>query len=260
MVVAFAGCGLISLILNERMAQPPAFQPVSGNSLSFRIGHFSLAASKVDTDSLLQLFEKIDPDLLSIQDIPPPQYPRIHAFLQSRGYHEFQVTSVPAARHQEMAVYTRHRLEYPRLTGSQTNPTISGRLRLPLGDTLEQFFFVVANLEEDPGIVPLYQLETQLKGSSLPVFVLGNFNRVSWSTDIHAFKQASALVDSWQSNLTTTSHGQLMLLEKPKSHIFYSRHFKCISFETMAGLGMIGTYQFIKNGKKSHVQKTSEKF
>ena len=266
--VFFAGCALLCYFLNERTNA--AFKPagLTDGALSLRIGAFGFTAEPA-LDSFLSTITGADPDILSIQDIPPSQLPGMHSYLQRKGYSFFQFEP-DRRRHLETALYSRYPIEFIRSIRHRDTPCIFGRMKLS-SDTEDfpSIYFIstfLYNSEQtgDSIASQLYSIAGQIDRNKAPVLAMGNFNLVPWSHHLQSFKHLSALENSRRGMQPVSRQGHFTLFNRPTAHIFHSDHFKCVNFETLScgetpNIGIIGTYQLVTKGIENHAEEKAQK-
>ncbi len=86
-----------------------------------------------------------------------------------------------------------------------------------------------------------------------PFITCGDFNQVQWSSHLQDLKK----------NLDLDDSRRFQFFNNPTDHIFFSRHFNCIDFQTINNrftnhLGIKGSYQINRN--QVDAQKTAKKF
>lgn len=268
MFIAFAGCAIMCYFLNVRTVTKLKPAEQSETAFSLRIGAFRVSPTKLFARNALPAIIDSDLDIIALQEVPPSIFPRIHDTLLFYGYNYYQFEP-DSERNQETAVYSRYPIEFLRSIRQHNVPCISGRLILPLEDSLRELRFLYTSMPTgspmtDKASAQLYMLGRQLGQTRSPVLALGNFNLLPWSYHLQVFKKRSALQDSRQGIRPASRQGFLTIFERPTDHIFYSHHFKCVSFNSIsdrngANIGITGTYQLEIKGLINHVQQTSRK-
>ena len=97
----------------------------------------------------------------------------------------------------------------------------------------------------------LNQVAEKTKALNAPIITMGDYNLVQWSNEIQNFRAAAQLKDSRRGVITPSSPTDLLsaIFNYPHDHIFFSKHFKCISFQNLSSpssnhIGIQGAFQF----------------
>ncbi len=271
-MVSFASSALLCLVLEARTEAPLKNAEQTSNSL-VKIAQFSfLSSSSHPDDYELVAMLNSQADLISVQEIPISLLDGVSNFFTCCGYPYFQCVEDTASQ-LASAVYSRYSFELVREVIFPYTPGIAGKIQLPDEEAgfrefyfFNPYFYPAENEESYDQIKKNLQLFTEgLTRINAPLLVFGNYNMVSWSRDIQAFRENSHLNDSRRGVMPTSPHGYFSLFDYPFDHIFYSNHFKCISFETISSvstthLGIVGTYQFKNPEQSKDAKQTSQEF
>lgn len=270
MLVSFAACAGLCLLLNDRTQAPLKNAEQTSNAL-VKIAQFSLGGQdhySIDNELVAMFNSKAD--LISVQEIPIDSLKAINNFFTCCGYPFYQCV-VDSTSQSALVVYSRYSFDFVREINFPDAPGVVGKIQLPTeGASPNAFYFFNAYFRPSYDEEAYQQTKKNLHffGQELnrinsPLLVFGDYNIVSWSKDLQEFRETSHLQDSRRGISPTSPHGYISLWDYPFDHIFYSNHFKCISFETISSastthLGIVGTYQFENKDRGKDVKQTSQ--
>lgn len=216
----------------------------------FSVAHFNLGAGNAEKDVLAGI-RAANADLVSIQEIRPDLLKKLTDSLHLT--YQFHQT-LGDRRMLGMGVFTKRSLI--------TFDTIyHNGLANPCGTILvgqkgESIHFITTNtlpaLNEQSFAKLREHLNTltlHLDTLNTPVIALGDFNAAPWSNIIREFEAQTQLKDSRVGFMSSFTGGTTSMLGAPLNHIFYSKHLKCMGFETipspnLAFSGIKGIYEF----------------
>ena len=267
MYICFAGCAFVCYTLQERTSDGLTPAVPSENAFTLRLGSFHSPDNNSLLDSTLRAMIETGTDILAIRNIKPVSFPYIQDFLTRHGYRSFRI--IPDyQRHLKMAIYTRPAMKSTHSIHPCKAPVISGRMNLSTPMAHRELYLFYTNIAPDSAndsltSSPLYEIGRQIGEMNVPVIALGNFNLVPWSYELQHFKKVAALRDSQALIRPTSRHNYPAIFHHPTDHIFYSDHFKCISFEVISDdhktpIGVVGTYQFDIKARSANVTQTSQ--
>jgi hypothetical protein len=267
MYICFAGCAVVCYTLQERTVEDLRPASHSEDAFNLRLGAFRSPGEGALLDSTLRTIIETGTDIVAIRNITPATIPYIHDYLRRHGYRFSHLE--PDNRHPlSMAIYARPAMEFLGPSTHCEAPHIFGRLNLSTRGASRELHLFYASLCPDGKSNPhpvdqLDQIGRQIGKSKVPVIAIGNFDLVPWSYKLQHFKKISALHDSRRGVQPASRQGHLTLFENPIDYIFYSNHFKCISFEMIssggdAQIGVVGTYQFTTKARSANVAQTSQ--
>jgi endonuclease/exonuclease/phosphatase (EEP) superfamily protein YafD len=127
-------------------------------------------------------------------------------------------------------------------------PSMQARVRLPSGDRI--WLNCVHPRPPAPGEsdeslardAELLLVGKRVRGSALPVIVLGDLNDVAWSHTTRLFQKTSRLLDPRKGRgFFATFHARYPGLRWPLDHVFFSDHFRLVSMDR---LGYVGSDHF----------------
>jgi len=168
-----------------------------------------------------------------------------------------------------MVVYSRYPFRYATRVNDPNALGILGEIEVMTGGKPRGISFFSTFLLPAKDKITYNQLRKRLQNYAHrlnqidePLLACGDYHLVSWSLDLQAFRTLARLNDSRRGFLPT-SQGHFSVFDYPFDHIFYSNHFKCISFETISSattphLGIVGTYQFENQDSAVNVRITSK--
>ncbi|HMO41299.1 MAG TPA: hypothetical protein PKC76_15590 [Saprospiraceae bacterium] len=268
-LLSFAGCAALCLLLDER-TNAPLRHADSNTDQQLRIGQFSMSNAPHLDEVQLSAILSTASDLISIQNVRPEQITALTNFFTCCGYPYFECV-VDSARQSALGVYSRYAFDFVRGINFPQAPGIVGKVQVP-GRELHSFYFFNAHFYGDnttdvyeQNRENLHVFAQELNRIRAPLLVFGDYQMVSWAKDIQSFRNTANLRDSRRGMTPTTPHGYVSLFDHPFDHIFYSDHFKCISFETISSaatlhLGIVGTYEFATQDKQNDVKQTAQEF
>lgn len=270
MMVSFATCALLCLILQERSQMPLRHSEKTEDSILI-IGQFELPSIRSYDDESLHLILDTKADILSLQGVELASLDKMHDFFTCCGYPYFECLQNEA--HQTaMVIYSR----YPFSFLSQVNdPNAQGmltRIEWHAENKTQELFFFNAFINPASDEWTQAQMRKRLQNYAhrlslieKPLLVCGDYNLVSWSKDLYTFRTVAGLKESRRGLLPSLPYGHFSLWDFPFDHIFYSNQFKCLSFETISSstdshLGIVGTFQFENQDTIVNVKTTSQEF
>lgn len=271
MMVSFAACATLCLLLNDRIEAPLKNAEQTSDSL-VKIAQFSYA-NPIDNqpiDSELVIMLQSQADVISVQEVPLDSVNSIQNFFTCCGYQSVHCLK-DSSQDMAMVLFSRFPFKILREAHLPNTPGIAGKMEIPdleVGTReiyfVNPYFYPASDEATYNEIKENIRLFAQgLNGIQVPLLVFGDYHVVSWSKDLQQFKQITGLNDSRRGIMPTSPHGYFSLFDYPFDHIFYSNHFKCINFETISSastthLGIVGTYQFDNQQRSSNVQQTSQ--
>lgn len=270
MIASFGACALLCLVLEERSQAPLQHSEQTDDAL-VTIAQFELPNIKSYEDENLQLILAAKADIISIQEVDLAALEQVHDFFTCCGYPYYECMQ-NETRQKAMVVYSRQPFRFVTQVNDPNALGILGEIELTIDHKPQSLSFFSTFLTPTKDEVIYTQLRKRLQNYAHrlhqveePLLACGDYQLVSWSRDLQAFRTQAKLKDSRRGFLPTSPHGHFSLFDYPFDHIFYSNHFKCISFETISStttshLGIVGTYQFENQDTVVHVEATSQEF
>jgi endonuclease/exonuclease/phosphatase (EEP) superfamily protein YafD len=217
---------------------------------SLVVAHVNVANSNVGVFQTIEDIKKTKADLISIQEIDPSWELELTSCLSEEYPYFFSLPDIGIfgaaifSKKPFLFVDTFHYKEIPNLIAEVNfeglNLTMLSAHTIPALDNMS-----ARRLQEHLDV-----LQSRIASINTPLLVAGDFHAVSWSREIRDFKNNTGLGDSRKGFQPTFPHGGLTFFEVPIDHIFYSRCFKCIDFQTLSGtwsnhLGILATFQIL---------------
>jgi len=216
----------------------------------FSVAHFNLGAGNTEKDVLASI-RTADADLVSIQEIRLDLLKKLTDSLDLTYHFHHTLGDI---RMMGMGIFTKKSLvTFDTIYHKHlANPcgTIS------VGNKGEKVHFITTNtlpaLNEQSFAKlreHLHTLTLHLDTLDSPVIALGDFNAAPWSNIIKEFESHTDLRDSRVGFMSSFTGGTTSILGAPLNHIFYSKHLKCMDFETIYSpnftfSGIKGIYEF----------------
>ena len=264
MFISFACCALLCYTLQERSACSLDWAE-EGDGSQIKVAHFDLDVLSVQTDSILTTIAGVDADIISIQGLHTEHFSPLHATLTSAGYPFYQ-SSNTVPNPPGLIVYSKSPFSFVKKVSHAGASAVAGKIETGQPD---DFHFVGVYFSAVVDIDAYSELQRQMQALGFqtnkidePLLVFGNYNLKPWSKAIQQYKSLSQLRNSRRGVQPTQPHGYFPLGDHFSDHIFYSNHFKCISFETIScgsepHLGICGTFERVNNAQdKRGDQKT----
>lgn len=270
MVASFGACALLCLVLEDRSQTPLQHSEQTGDAL-VTIAQFELPSIVSYEDENLKLILNANADIISLQEVELSALEKVHEFFTCCGYPYYECMQ-NETRQKAMVVYSKHPFRFITQVNDPNALGIIGKIELITGGTLQELSFFSTFLAPVKDEVTYTQLRKRLQNYAHrlnmidePLLACGDYHLVSWSRDIQTFKTQARLNDSRRGFLPSAPYGHFSLFDYPFDHIFYSNHFKCISFETISSattshLGIVGTYQFENQDSTINVRTASQEF
>lgn len=270
MMVCFGACALLCLVLDER-SQVPLRHAEKTEDPTITIGQFELPRVESQEDEHLTLILNTRADIISLQEVEWNSLEKVHEFFTCCGYPYYECME-NELRNTAMVVYSRYPFSFISQLNDPNALGILGKIERQ-GKKMPQelvFFSAFLNPVKDEKTQGQLRKRLQNYAQNLnmidkPLLACGDYHLVSWSKDLAVFRTAAGLNESRRGPLPTSPHRYFSLFDFPFDHIFYSDHFKCISFETISSttaphLGIVGTYQFENQDSIVNVKTTAQEF
>ena len=260
MSISFLCCGLLCIYLKLAVdTEGEGFNILRekrGEKIStekpteFTIAHFNLGAGPSEQE-ILEAIRNTEAEFISIQEIRPDWLKRLTDSLDI-DYHFHQ--TLTDMRMLSMGVFARKSLVSFDTIYHKGLANPCGNFSV--GTKGEYIHFITTNtlpaLNESSFAKLREHLQTlanHIDTLDVPVIAMGDFNAAPWSNIIQEFEQKTHLKDSRVGFMSSFRGGTTSMFGAPLNHIFYSKHLKCMDFETIpspnASFSAIkGTYQF----------------
>lgn len=195
-----------------------------------------------NSDKLLALIEKADPDLILLAEVDERWINEIAALEKSYPNN----VKYPVANTYGMALYSRLELINPQIKFLVEDdiPSIHTDVKLPSGK-----IFTLYCLHPLPPVPPendrsserdaeLLIVGRMVKKDDKPTIVAGDLNDVAWSRTTNLFQKISGLLDPRIGRgLYNSFHADYPFLRFPLDHVFHSNHFRLVKLERMPYIG-----------------------
>ena len=200
-----------------------------------------------DADRLIEVTRQADADVMVFVETDAWWQERLDAAF-AESYPHGPRCALPNTY--GMLLYSRLPLEDARIDFLLQNdiPSMQARVRLRSGDRL--WLNCVHPRPPAPGEsdeslprdAELLLVGKRVRGSALPVIVLGDLNDVAWSHTTRLFQKTSRLLDPRKGRgFYSTFHARYPGLRWPLDHVFFSDHFRLVSMDR---LGYVGSDHF----------------
>lgn len=270
MFVSFGACAIACLFMNARFDIP--LKPAEmDDSPTLRVSYFHIKDSSFQLGALSKQITTKQPHLIALT--------ANNNQLTSDFIHHTTMAGYP--HHQQFWASSKERIDIFSIFPLQNMKTIShGNTSSVVGQVVIQANSTTRTLGLISSFLPAPENDQlavkaceefefylqQTQKDNTPLLLLGDFNRIPWSSELANIRQQSGLYCSNRSILAHTANTKLPYLYIPTEQIFHSSHLRCIEFETEKigpndQFGIFGTYQFnSKADNQTHAIKTSQKF
>jgi endonuclease/exonuclease/phosphatase (EEP) superfamily protein YafD len=228
--------------------------PVKTNLPTVKIAHFNLSYID-DVSNFIHLLRQKQFDIVSVQETTPIWDKIVRDSLRQAYPYRCLISSMGLYG---IGVYSKYPFTKCDTFYSGTIPNIVVQLKDELYS--KQNIYIVSSYIAPPLYQSAYRdMQQQLKDIALhikklngAVITLGDYNLPPTSTELALLRLQAHLNDSRRGYRPLHSNGHISLFEVPLDHLFYSKHFQCIDFQTINGLkgerlGITGIYQFMQD-------------
>lgn len=260
-MVTFASCALLCIYLKNSSNQE-LVQPTATNQPSIQIAQFNLSASSDNYMALLETIFTTNAEVVSLQEVPFDRQKWLQDTLKNIYPHHCNASAIDFygiqifSKLPFLTCDTFYSNNIPNLTVS-VFPKYS-----------KSSLYIVSSYVAPPLFSSAYKtMQTQFQSISekiktfkQPYITVGDYNIESSSSEIQKFRSETDLLDSRRGFQPIHKDGSINLTEVPTDHIFFSKNFQCVDFQTISGqkgihYGIVGTYQFIQDS--TNVKKTN---
>ncbi len=249
-IVTFCSCALLCIYLKGATSFPAAAGSKTASGPTLKVLHFNVNAGKGGYSDALRSIARVEPDVVSLQEISP-DWDR--AFRDSLGsVYKYSCKSLGADLY-GVAIYSKYPLLDCDTFYCDHVPNIAVSVRGPLNTPK---IFLVASYIAPPLYSSARQVLKRQLGSiseyinklQCPTLAFGDYNIEAFSPEIIQFKNMTRLQDSRRGYRPIRDDGSISFTEVPKDFIFFNNQMKCIDFKTVCDaqserLGIMGTYQ-----------------
>ncbi len=244
-LTSFACCGALCIFLKQS-SNENLILPKLNNSEKITIAHFNTSSATEGYQSLLDIVQTTDADIISFQEVTPDwdvflkknlteSYPFNSSNVRIDPYGMAVFSKIPINQYdtfnfQEIP----HQVINIPVSIDQNINIVTAHLLPPIGQKLNER----AKMHLDA-------LANEITGEHDPSIVVGDFNLVYWSNEIRSFRSQAALENS-RRDISQN------LLKVPYDHIFYAKQLECTGFRDISDslsnhIGIVGTYQIKPN-------------
>jgi endonuclease/exonuclease/phosphatase (EEP) superfamily protein YafD len=230
------GCSAaIAFFINETTNS--AIKSVEPTDMPFlKIAQFNVTSSEGEADDFLATIISTEADVISIQEITPDWDVTLHERLQK--YYPY-CSSIARLDPNGLALYSKYPFKILDTFYFKDLPNLSAMIR-PEG--FDKDVLVIGSILKPPlsGVAfeemksHLEKISYHVNISKNPVVTIGDYNAVSWASEIQEFREASALKDARRGIQPSVPNGQFPLFNVPVDHIFYTDDFECTKFMTIS--------------------------
>ncbi len=208
-----------------------------------RIAHFNTSSTNGNYTSNIKDIIAANPDIISVQEVTPDWDEALQNLLEKEYPNS---RSFKRADDCGIAVFSKFPLNRIDTFETSDVPNIIGSVRI---DSLYPDVFFVASQTVPPLSAKSYEairfhlarIAARVRNINAPILTFGNYNLVSWSSEIQHFRDETGLSDGSRYFSPTAP--------SPTDFIFFSNHFNCLTFEPLKDkngeiIGIWGDYQF----------------
>ncbi len=250
---SFACCAVLCFFL-KKSSNTDIIHPIPTSAPTLNVAHFNMSATNGDVTSTVKSIQNSKADILSLQEVTPDWGAIIKESLQEE--YPFNYTIYRPEDFLGISVYSRvptnkvdtfYYNDIPNLAVSITGD--KGQVHF-----ISSYIYPeLSNIDAETTEGHFDTLTRYIEKLEGPVFSLGEYNQVQWSSYIQNMRSMMDLQDS----------RRFPFFDNPTDHIFHSHHFKCVDFTTISNaysnhLGIKGSYQINENF--TNAQKTALKF
>jgi endonuclease/exonuclease/phosphatase (EEP) superfamily protein YafD len=253
MLYTFMITGFLCMYLKS-MSNNGIEYPVKTNLPTVKIAHFNLSYID-DVPNFLYMLRQSNFDIVSAQETTPLWDKLLRDSLRQAYPYRCVISSMGLYG---LGVYSKYPFTKCDTFYSGTIPNIVVHLKDELYS--KQNIYIVSSYIAPPLYQSAYQdMQKQLKDIVLhlkkldgAVITMGDYNLPPTATELALFRLKAHLNDSRRGYRPVHGDGHISLFEVPVDHLFYSKHFQCIDFQTIKGLkgerlGITGIYQFMQD-------------
>lgn len=244
MMVSLCCTAILCLFLKSSSNNNLIF-PARNNSPIISIAHVNLSYIDQGYEDLLKLIEKLDPEIISFQEMTPDWDFVLKSNLSQKYQSKYALVRMDTYG---MAIYSKKMFSNVDTIMYQNIPNIKSEFDMggyPLV-ILSSYLLPPLNRSATENMENhLALISEKVQEIKSPLFAIGDYNLVPWSNEIREFREATNLGFSRRSIAVSK-------YRIPHDHIMYSNHLECIDFqeledEKLNHIGIYGTYQFKAN-------------
>lgn len=261
-MIAFICCGFMCIFLKNASNQA-LVQPTKTAEPMVKIAQFNLAAVNSSYSELIDKIVKTDADVVSLQEVPITLLKWLEDTLKMTYPFPCRAAS---ADFRGILLVSKHKFLTCDTIKSDNIPNLSVSIRTK--NSARQLYIICTYLapsfDKSSYQILKNQLDTVANYAKMlgePYVTVGDFNMEGFTYEVQQFRRSTGILDSRRGFQPMRQDGTFDLTEMPTDHIFYTRHFQCVDFQTITDsskthLGIVGTYQFlIDSTSKTNVAK-----
>ncbi len=270
--ICFAGCALLCFFLKysvksntierwRQMVIKDRMPPVQdAPEVEFRAVHLNVT-NTADASDLLNTLRQSNADLVSFHEVTPDWGRLLQDSLAASYPFHHDMVDIGLFG---MAIFSRFQLTDIDTFYYEEIPNLRGCVDVEG----EKFCFMSVHTEPALNTFSLQRLRehlgmvaTEVRKMEMPVIVMGDFNSVSWSSEMQIFMDSSGLLESRRGFMPYSNGGTSSFFDIPLDHIFFSPRLYCNGFEVLKSkaahrLGILGNYSF--KPLATHAKKTAQ--
>ena len=202
----------------------------NNNDVSFKIAHFNLLASNKDFESTINSITKIDPDIISFQELTKDWDDIFINDLNINYPFSIKETNDGVFG---IAIYSKYLLFDATIKYINNIPYIKGKININNNIINILCAHTMPPINENAYKLRNKQLSIlakEITNNNYPSFYIGDFNIVPWSNEMILFKKETNTFDS-RCFFQATYPSYNLLLGVPIDYILYPKEYHCIKFK-----------------------------
>lgn len=240
MMVSLICTGILCLFLKSSSNNNMIF-PARNNSPNVSIAHINLSYVDQGYEGLLKLLDKLEPEIISFQEMTPDWDFILKSNLSRRYQNKYALVRMDTYG---MAIYSKKNFTNVDTFMYRDIPNIKSHFDMGGNPLVILSSYLLPPLDRSSTENMQNQLSLISKNVQeieAPHFAIGDYNLVPWSNEVREFRDATKLGFSRRSIAVSK-------YRIPHDHIMYSKHLECIEFqeledEKLNHIGIYGVYQ-----------------
>lgn len=249
MFVSFGCCAAICLFLYDSVEDPFMEWRGVSNDEAISIAHFNASKARDHRAEAIDLIINSNADVVSIQEICEDWAEELRDCMQDDYPY---LVALPDTGFYGMAILSKYPLTAFDTFHLNGKPSLITKVEVyekSLNLLSTHTTPALDNESYDQLVSQLDLLSAKIEEYKEPFITVGEYNAVSWSNEIKAFRKNANLKISDKGISPTFPAGSMNIMDAQVDHIFYSSHFKCRDFKRLDGqsaarLGIMGSYEF----------------
>ncbi len=239
-------CVAILCIFLKNSSNDNLFFPERNNSSILSLAHINLSYIEGGYEELLEIIDELDPAIISFQEMTPNWNFILKENLSKEYISKYSLVRMDTYG---MALYSKNMFTKLDTFNYQDIPNINIQFELddqPLHICSSYLLPPLNKSSTENMLNHLALISEKVNEIAAPVFAIGDYNLVPWSSEIRDFRVKTDLGLS-RRNIDVSR------FQKPYDHIMYSNHLECIAFKELEDknlnhIGIYGQYQLKANG------------